>query len=79
MLLSYRVDLHHPKESLELARCKQKELQSAVTDIQNLTETLGTIYSPEAKEQLQRTLQELASKNSALKAVLEAQEAEDGR
>ncbi|XP_059135375.1 nesprin-2 isoform X3 [Peromyscus eremicus] len=79
MLLSYRVDLHHPKDSLELARCEQKELQSAVTDIQNLTETLGTIYSPEAKEQLQRTFQELASKNSALKAVLEAQEAEDGR
>ncbi|XP_007638273.2 nesprin-2 isoform X3 [Cricetulus griseus] len=79
ILLSYRVDLHHPKTSLELARCKQEELQSAVTDIQNLTETLGTISSPEAKEQLQGTLQELASKNSALKAVLEAQEAEDGR
>ncbi|XP_051051966.1 nesprin-2 [Phodopus roborovskii] len=79
ILLSYRVDLHHPKASLEPARCKQEELQSAVTDIQNLTETLGTISSPEAKEQLQGTLQELASKNSALKAVLEAQEAEDGR
>ncbi|XP_040598842.1 nesprin-2 isoform X2 [Mesocricetus auratus] len=79
ILLSYRADLHHPKTSLELAHCKLEELQSTVMDIQNLTETLGTISSPEAKEQLQGTLQELASKNTALKAVLEAQEAEDGR
>ncbi|KAL1790760.1 nesprin-2 isoform X2 [Sigmodon hispidus] len=79
MLLSYRVDLHNPKESLEQARSKQEELQSAVTDIQNLTETLGTISSPEAKERLQCTLDELASKNSALKTRLDAQEAEDAR
>ncbi|CAO2586643.1 Syne2, partial [Lemmus lemmus] len=79
MLLCYRLDLHHPKESLELARCKQEELQSTVAEIQNLTETLGTISSPEAKERLQGTLQELATKNSALKAGLEAQEADDRR
>ncbi|XP_038193388.1 nesprin-2 isoform X4 [Arvicola amphibius] len=79
MLLCYRLDLHHPKESLELARCKQEELQATVAEIQNLTETLGTISSPEAKEQLQGTLQELVSKNSALKAWLEAQEADDRR
>ncbi|KAM7323358.1 hypothetical protein ACRRTK_017464 [Alexandromys fortis] len=79
MLLCYRPDLHHPKESLEPARCKQEELLSTLAEIQNLTETLGTISSPEAKEQLQGTLQELVSKNSALKAGLEAQEADDRR
>ncbi|XP_031211612.1 nesprin-2 isoform X2 [Mastomys coucha] len=79
MLLSHRVDLHNPKESLELARFKQEELQSVVADLQSLTETLGAISSPEAKEQLHCTLQALAAKNSALKAGLEAQEAEDDR
>lgn len=79
MLRCYQLDLHHPKESLEPARCKQEELQSAVAEIQNLTETLGTISSPEAKERLQGTLQDLESKSSALKAGLEAQEAEDRR
>lgn len=78
-LLCYRPDLHHPKESLEPACCKQEELLSTIAEIQNLTETLGTISSPEAKEQLQGTLQELVSKNSTLKAGLEAQEADDRR
>ncbi|XP_075804010.1 nesprin-2 isoform X6 [Microtus pennsylvanicus] len=78
-LLCYRPDLHHPKESLEPARCKQEELQSTVAEIRNLTETLGTISSPEAKEQLLGTLQDLVSKNSALKEGLEAQEADDRR
>ncbi|XP_026635286.1 nesprin-2 isoform X2 [Microtus ochrogaster] len=78
-LLCYRPDLHHPKESLEPAHRKQEELQSTVAEIQNLTETLGTISSPEAKEQLLGTLQDLVSKNSALKAGLEAQEADDRR
>ncbi|XP_051003413.1 nesprin-2 [Acomys russatus] len=79
MLLSYRIDLHNPKESLEPMRCKQEELQLAVADLRNLTETLEAISSPEAKEQLQCALQALESKNSALKAGLEAQEAEDER
>nr|XP_021491241.1 nesprin-2-like [Meriones unguiculatus] len=79
MLLSYRVDLHNPKESLEPARRKQEELQATVADLRNLTETLGAISSPEAKEQLQCTLQTVESENSTLKARLEAQEAEDGR
>ena len=79
MLLSYRVDLHNPKESLELAHLKQEELQSTVADLRSLAETLGPISSPEAKEQLHCTLQALEAKNSALKAALEDQEAEEGR
>ncbi|XP_076778100.1 nesprin-2 isoform X4 [Arvicanthis niloticus] len=79
MLLSYRVDLHNPKRSLELARRKHEELQSAAADLQSLSETLGAIFSPEAKEQLHCTLQALVAKNSALKAGLEAQEAEEER
>ncbi|GAB1297538.1 Nesprin-2 [Apodemus speciosus] len=79
MLLSYRVDLHNPKESLELACLKQEELQSTVADLRSLSETLGAISSPEAKEQLHCTLQALEAQNSALKAALEAQEAEEER
>ncbi|XP_029396520.1 nesprin-2 isoform X4 [Mus pahari] len=79
MLLSYRVDLHNPQESLELARLKQGELESALADLRSLTETLGAISSPEAKEQLHCTLGALAATSSALKAGLEAQEAEEER
>uniref|UniRef100_E9QP46 Nesprin-2 n=1 Tax=Mus musculus TaxID=10090 RepID=E9QP46_MOUSE len=78
-LLSYRVDLHNPQKTLELAHLKQEELQSSVADLRSLTETLGAISSPEAKEQLRCTLEVLAAKNSALKAGLEAQEAEEER
>ncbi|XP_063118254.1 nesprin-2 isoform X7 [Rattus norvegicus] len=78
-LSSFRVDLHNPRESLEQARLQQKELQLVVADLQGLTEALGAISSPEAKEQLHCTSQALATNNSAMKAGLQAQEAEEER
>lgn len=78
-LSSFRVDLHNPRVSLEQARLQQEELQSVVADLEGLTEALGAISSPEAKEQLHCTSQALAAKNSAVKAGLQAQEAEEER
>uniref|UniRef100_A0A480L0G3 Nesprin-2 n=2 Tax=Sus scrofa TaxID=9823 RepID=A0A480L0G3_PIG len=73
---SYRVDLHNPEESLEMTRCKQEELESTLAGIQGLTENLGTISSPEAKRQLECTLQKLVSKNSAVREAAKVKEAE---
>ncbi|XP_036165466.1 nesprin-2 isoform X3 [Myotis myotis] len=73
---SHRVDLDHPEESLEMPRGKQEELESTITDIQSLSEKLGAIASPAAQGQLQCTLQELVSKNSALREAVRVKEAE---
>ncbi|XP_053457239.1 nesprin-2 isoform X5 [Nycticebus coucang] len=73
---SHRVNLDNPEESLEMPLRKQEELESAIADIQELTEKLAAISSPEAKLQLQYTLQELVSKNSALKEAIEVKNAD---
>ncbi|XP_053529343.1 nesprin-2 isoform X1 [Artibeus jamaicensis] len=79
IVASHRVDLENPEESLEMPRWKQEELESTIADIQDLTEKLGTIFSPEAKLQLQCTLQELVSKNSALSEEVKVKEAKTER
>ncbi|KAM5338266.1 nesprin-2 isoform 2-T2 [Glossophaga mutica] len=79
IVASHRVDLENPEESLEMPRWKQEELESTVADIQDLTEKLGAISSPEAKLQLQCTLQELVSKNSALSEAVKVKEAKTER
>ncbi|XP_054988523.1 nesprin-2 isoform X1 [Sorex araneus] len=71
-----RVDPDHPEGSLEKASCQQRELESTMADIQDLSEKLGAVCSPEAKLQLQQTLQELSSKNSALREAIQVKEAE---
>ena len=76
IIASHRVDLDNPEESIEVPRCKQEELKSTIADIQDLTENLGTISSPEAKRQLECTLQELVSKNSAMREAAKVKEAE---
>ncbi|XP_037688490.1 nesprin-2 isoform X2 [Choloepus didactylus] len=73
---SHAVDLDNPEESLEMPRRKLEELESTMADIQALTEKLGTISSPEAKLQLQSALQELVSKNSAMREAAKEEEAE---
>uniref|UniRef100_A0A8C3X5K7 Nesprin-2 n=1 Tax=Catagonus wagneri TaxID=51154 RepID=A0A8C3X5K7_9CETA len=73
---SCKVDLHNPEESLEMARCKQEELESTIAAIQGLTEDLGTISSPEAKQQLECTLQKLVSKNSAMREAAQVKQAQ---
>ncbi|XP_047397719.1 nesprin-2 isoform X2 [Sciurus carolinensis] len=70
-----RVDLHNPQESLERFRWKQEELESTIADIQDLSEKLGTLSGPEAKLKLQCALQELVSKNSAMKEAATVKEA----
>ncbi|XP_035866765.1 nesprin-2 isoform X3 [Phyllostomus discolor] len=79
IVASHRVDLENPEESLEMPRWKQEELESTVADIQDLTEKLGTLSSPEAKLQLQCTLQELVSKNAALSEAVKVKEARTER
>ncbi|PNJ70701.1 SYNE2 isoform 5 [Pongo abelii] len=79
IIIPYRVDVGNPEESLEMPLRKQEELESTVAHIQDLTEKLGMISSPEAKLQLQCTLQELVSKNSAMKEAFKAQETEAER
>ncbi|KAK1339278.1 hypothetical protein QTO34_019959 [Cnephaeus nilssonii] len=76
IVATHRIDLDHPEESLELPRGKQEELESTITDIQSLSEKLGAISSPDAQVQLQCTLQELVSKNSALREAVKVKEAE---
>ncbi|XP_019487654.1 PREDICTED: nesprin-2 [Hipposideros armiger] len=76
IIASHRVDLGNPEQSLKMPHWKQEELDSAIADIQDLTEKLGTISSPEGKLQLQYTLQELVSKNSALREAAKVKEAE---
>ncbi|XP_060030825.1 nesprin-2 isoform X4 [Erinaceus europaeus] len=76
IFVSHKVDLEKPEESLERPRWKHKELESTIADIQNLTEKLRAVSSPEAKLQLQCTIQDLVSKNSAMRDALEVKEAE---
>ncbi|XP_022426107.2 nesprin-2 isoform X3 [Delphinapterus leucas] len=76
IIASHRVDLDNPEESIEMPRRKQEELKSTIADIQDLTENLGTICSPEAKRQLECTLQELVSKDSAMREAAKVKEAE---
>ncbi|KAF4017561.1 hypothetical protein G4228_009109, partial [Cervus hanglu yarkandensis] len=71
-----RVDLDNPEESVEVPRQKQEELKSTIAGIQDLTENLGTVSSLEAKRQLECTLQDLVSKNSALREAAKIKEAE---
>ncbi|XP_058149276.1 nesprin-2 isoform X2 [Dasypus novemcinctus] len=75
-IASHRVDLDNPEESLAMPCGKQEELESTIADIQALTEKLETISSPETKLQLQHTLQELVSKNSAMREAAKVEEAE---
>uniref|UniRef100_A0A2K6TJ47 Spectrin repeat containing nuclear envelope protein 2 n=1 Tax=Saimiri boliviensis boliviensis TaxID=39432 RepID=A0A2K6TJ47_SAIBB len=79
IVVHYRIDIGNPEESLEMPLRKQEELESTIADIQDLTEKLGMISSPEAKLQLQCTLQELVSKNSAMKEAVKVQETEAER
>uniref|UniRef100_A0A2I2ZCA7 Spectrin repeat containing nuclear envelope protein 2 n=1 Tax=Gorilla gorilla gorilla TaxID=9595 RepID=A0A2I2ZCA7_GORGO len=79
IIIPYRVDVGNPEESLEMPVRKQEELESTVAHIQDLTEKLGMISSPKAKLQLQCTLQELVTKNSAMKEAFKAQETEAER
>ncbi|XP_053784228.1 nesprin-2 isoform X1 [Desmodus rotundus] len=79
IVASHRVDLENPEESLEMPHWKQEELESTIADIQDLTEKLATISTPEAKLQRQRTLQELVSKNSALSEAVKVKEAKTKR
>lgn len=76
IIVSHRVDLDNPKESVEVPRQKQEELKSTIAGIQDLTENLGTVSSLEAKRQLECTLQDLVSKNSALREAAKVKEAE---
>ncbi|XP_070325555.1 nesprin-2 isoform X5 [Odocoileus virginianus] len=71
-----RVDLDNPEESVEVRRQKQEELKSTIAGIQDLTENLGIVSSLEAKRQLECTLQDLVSKNSALREAAKVKEAE---
>ncbi|XP_023373370.1 nesprin-2 isoform X2 [Otolemur garnettii] len=73
---SHRVNLDNPEESLEMPLRKQEELESAIADVQELTEKLAAVSSPEAKLQLQCTLQELDSKNSAVKEAIRVKTAD---
>lgn len=73
---SHRVDLDNPQEALGRPRRKQEELESTIADIQDLTEKLEAVSSPEAKQQLQCTLQELVSKNAAVREAGKVKEAE---
>ncbi|EPY86172.1 hypothetical protein CB1_000324018 [Camelus ferus] len=75
IIASHRVDLSNPDESLEGPRWKQEELGSTIADIQDLAENMGTVCSPEAQRQLQCTLQELLSKNSAMREAAKVKEA----
>lgn len=72
----HRIDLDNPEKSLEMLRWKREELESSIANVQDLTEKLGSIASPEAKLQLQCTLQEIVSKNSALTEAATVKEAE---
>ena len=76
IVASHKVDLDNPEEPLEMPGWKQEELQSIIADIQDLTEKLGTISSPEAKQQLQCTIQELVSKDSAMREAAKLKESE---
>uniref|UniRef100_A0A2K5XMG3 Spectrin repeat containing nuclear envelope protein 2 n=1 Tax=Mandrillus leucophaeus TaxID=9568 RepID=A0A2K5XMG3_MANLE len=78
-IIPYRVDVGNPDESLEMPLRKQEELESTIAHIQDLTGKLGMISSPEAKLQLQCTLQELVSKNSAMKETFKARKNEAER
>ncbi|XP_045666543.1 nesprin-2 isoform X3 [Ursus americanus] len=76
IVASHKIDLDNPEGPLETPGWKQEELQSTIADIQDLTEKLGTISSPEAKQQLQCTLQELVSKDSAIRGAAKVKESE---
>ncbi|XP_076978529.1 nesprin-2 isoform X1 [Tamandua tetradactyla] len=76
IISSQKVDLDSPEESLEILSRKQEELESTIADVQALTEKLGPISSPEAKLQLQCTLQELVSKSSTVREAAKVEEAE---
>ncbi|XP_021103430.1 nesprin-2 isoform X2 [Heterocephalus glaber] len=79
MFSSRGVDLHDPEESLAMSRYKQEELESTIAVIEDLTEKLGSISSPEAKMQLQHTLQDLESKSLTLREAAQVKKAEMAR
>nr|XP_060475711.1 nesprin-2 [Panthera onca] len=76
IIASRRIDLADPEESLEISHWKQEELQSTIADIQDLTEKLGIVSSPEAKQQLQCTIHGLVLKDSAVREAAKIKEAE---
>uniref|UniRef100_A0A673TZC2 Spectrin repeat containing nuclear envelope protein 2 n=1 Tax=Suricata suricatta TaxID=37032 RepID=A0A673TZC2_SURSU len=76
LVASRRADLADPDKPLETSPWKQEELQSTIADIQDLTEKLGTISSPEARQQLQYTIHELVLKDSAVREAAKAKETE---
>ncbi|XP_006864630.1 PREDICTED: nesprin-2 [Chrysochloris asiatica] len=75
-ITSHRVDLNNPERLLEMLHCKHEEFESTVAGIQDLSEKLRMIASPEAKQQLQITLQELISKDSAMREAAKVEKAE---
>ncbi|XP_008061512.1 nesprin-2 [Carlito syrichta] len=75
-IATHRVDLDSPEKSLAMPLWEQEELESTLAVIEDLTEKLGTISSPEAQLQLQCTLQKLVCKNLALKEATKVKEAE---
>ncbi|XP_049467402.1 nesprin-2 isoform X6 [Panthera uncia] len=76
IIASRRIDLADPEESVEIPHWKQEELQSTIADIQDLTEKLGIVSSPEAKQQLQCTIHGLVLKDSAVREAAKIKEAE---
>ncbi|XP_063097180.1 nesprin-2 isoform X2 [Cavia porcellus] len=79
MFVSCRVDLHNPEEALTRSGWKQEELESIITVIEDLTEKLGSVSSPEAKMQLEHTLQDLLSKRLTLQEAAKAEQAKIAR
>lgn len=76
IIASHRIDLADPEESLEISHWKQEEWQSTIADIQDLTEKLGIVSSPEAKQQLQCSVHGLVLKDSAVREAAKIKEAE---
>ncbi|XP_075387998.1 nesprin-2 isoform X2 [Tenrec ecaudatus] len=79
MVAFHEVDLGNPEDSLKMPRWKEEEFESTIADMRDLSEKLGAVCSPEAKLQLQRTLQELISKDSAVREVAKVGKAETER
>ncbi|KAM6202620.1 nesprin-2 [Rhynchocyon petersi] len=75
-IASHRVDLDNPEESLQMLCQKQEEFDLTIAEIQDLTERLGGVATPEAKLQLQCTLQELISKASAVREAAKLKQTE---
>ncbi|XP_006891859.1 PREDICTED: nesprin-2 [Elephantulus edwardii] len=67
IIASHRVNLDKPEQSLHLSHWKQEEFDLTIAEIQDLSGRLGAVSSPEVNLQLECVLQELISKNSAVR------------